>query len=429
MKPQASDAIDLERAQALVAGKINVLAPEEIRLEDAAGRVLRGHLVSDVDYPSEDVSAMDGYAMAASSTGGASEARPAELRLVGSVRAGETPSVRVGPGECAAITTGALLPQGCDAVAKAEDVEARPGLVILSRQVLPYAFVRRRGEVLARGERLDVDGWRVTPATAGLLAAVGARCVTATRRPRVGILTTGDEIVPLDSVPAPGRFWNSNGPMLAGLAGAIGCVVASARISRDSVGDLVRNLEAYSDCDAVVVSGGVSGGEFDLVPQALRTLGAEIAFDAVRMSPGKRVVFATRGRTAFFGVPGNPGGALVAFVMLARPGLLKMMGLRNTLPAIFKARTTGEIEKAKGLVRLVPGLLRRPGLGPAPGEASRLATGPEAGAHAAVDVDVEPLKSRGRGDVIALARADCLVYLGPDRGSVAAREIVDVLML
>jgi molybdopterin molybdotransferase len=404
MKPQARDAIDLKAAQTLVIGKVDVLAPEEICLEDAVGRVLRGQVVSDVDYPSEDVSAMDGYALAASSTEGASRARPVALRPVGSVKAGETPSVRIGPGECAAITTGAVLPQGSDAVAKSEDVANGQGVVILDRPVARSAFVRMRGEVLARGTRLDVDGWRVTPATAGLLAAVGAGRVAAARRLRVGVLTTGDEIVPYDTFPSPGRFRNSNGPMLAGLAAAIGCEVVAARISGDSIEDLVRNLEAYSDCDTVLVSGGISGGEFDLVPQALRTLGAEIYFDAVRMSPGKRVVFARRGRTAFFGVPGNPGAALVVFMMIARPGLLKMMGVREVLPALLKARTTAEIDKAKGLVKLVPGFLRRSGL-------------------------VEPLRSRGTGDVIALARADCLVYLGPDRGSVAARETVDVLML
>jgi len=421
MKPQDEGAISLAEAQALVISKVGVLGTEEVRLEAALGRVLRGQLVSDADYPSENVSAMDGYALGAASCREASGARPVELRIVGSVRAGESPALKVGRGECAAITTGGVLPDGCDAVVKHEDVEVRQSVVVLTQSVAPGDFVRRRGEVVAKGMKISVEGRRAKPATIGLLAAIGANRVAVTRQPAVGVLTTGDEIVPPDTIPAPGLCRNSNGPMLAGLAAGIGCRVVGTSISGDSVEDLVSHFGTYADCDAVVVSGGISGGEFDLVPQALEALGAEIYFDALRMSPGRHVVFAQRGQTAYFCVPGNPEAALAAFTMVARPGLLKMLGLRDVLPASFKARVTAAIEKeADGFAKLVPAGFWRPGPGSQPERAST-----EQGGTA----EVAPFKSRGRGDVITLACADCLVYLGPDRGSVAAGDIVDVILL
>jgi molybdopterin molybdotransferase len=341
--------------------------------------------------------------------------------------------------------TGAILPRGCDAVAKWEDVEAGPEVgpeagpapapawIALTQPVTRWAFVRRQGEVFTRGEIFgpgtlrNLNGQRVTPAVAGLLAALGVRRILVTRRPRVGILATGDELVPFDACCGPGQVRSSNAPMLAGLAAAIGCETVALGSSRDSVDEIARHLTEARGLDAVLVSGGVSGGKFDLVSRALTTLGAEIGFSAIRMSPGKRVTCARLGGTICWCLPGSPGAALVGFVMIARPGLLRMMGLDDIEPAVVRARSTGPIEKTSGCTRLVPGALERRGQlqrrgilrNPSPGR----------GAAPRAPTEVEPLGLRGSADVVAVAQADCLIRLGEDRGPVAAGEIVDVLLL
>ncbi len=431
-------AASLEEAQAIVTGAVKILASEKAPLKDALGRIIRQDITSDIDYPPSDMSAMDGYGFESSATLEATPAEPVLLRIAGVVKAGEMPSRRLDRGECVSIMTGATLPPGCDAVLKSEDAEIRDARVVLREPIPPGTFVRKKGEIARKGDRIDLRGRRITPRTAGVLAAFGQDPVLVTKMPRVGVFATGDEIVPYDTYPSPGCLRSSNAPTLAGLASRLGCDVVDVGISGDSGDDIGRHIEACRDCDVVIVSGGVSDGEYDLVPGALEKIGAEIGLREIRMSPGRRMVFGRRGNTVFFGVPGNPGAAIVSFEMVVKPGLLRMMGCADFLPTPFKARTTAGIEKERGYTKLIPGVVRQAyiepdGWAPArcranltPDESTTTrgqAPRPEAG------MAVEPLKSRGAGDVLHIAEADCLICIGEAKASVSANDLVDVFML
>ena len=292
----------------------------------AAGLVLATPIVADEVVPPFDNSAVDGYAVRAADVASV----PVELRVVGELAAGAAPTVVVGAGEAIRIMTGAPMPEGADAVVMVEDSE-RLGdhAVRLTRSVPPGAAIRGAGDDVRIGDELFAAGTTITPAVAAVLASVNAARVHVYPRARVAVLSTGDELVDDGSPLEMGQIRESNKTMLAALLAEAGCDVVDLGVVRDDEAELERVLRAAaSDCDAIVSSGGVSMGDYDVVKAVLGRI-AEMHWMQIAIKPAKPFAFGRLGGTPIFGLPGNPVSSLVSFELLARPALRRMMGHRR----------------------------------------------------------------------------------------------------
>ena len=315
--------ISLDTALRTVMRHARPLGVETVPLGKAHGRVLARPVASDTDLPPADMSAMDGYACRRADL-------PGPLRVVESVAAGQVARRRVGPGRCVRIMTGAPLPRGADTVVMLEDTRERNGMVYVER-IRDNPNVRRRAEDVRRGQVVLRPGTLLTPPCVAVLAAVGRYRVPVFRRPRVAVIATGDELVEPRRRPGPGQIRNSNGPQLCAQVTDCGAVPTYIGIARDTPEALLRALRrAAAASDVVVLSGGVSAGDHDHVRPALRRAGVRMHFESIAIKPGRPTVFGTRGKRAFFGLPGNPVSTFVLFESLVRPYLCALMGLRHS---------------------------------------------------------------------------------------------------
>ena len=316
----------LEDAQTFVIGSCPPRPPVEVSLDDAEGLVLSVDVVADEQVPPFDNSAVDGYAVIAADT----YPPPVELPVVAEVAAGAATDHVLRPGEAVRIMTGAPLPEGCNAVVMVEETE-RLGddRVRINAGVEAGAAVRRAGDDVQPGDLLFPAGTVVTPAVAGVLASVNARTVDAHRRIRVAVLSTGDELVEDGRPLRRGEIRESNRRTLAGLLRQTGCDVVDMGIVADDEAALERVLRiAAGECDAIVTSGGVSMGDYDVVKAVLGRI-ADMIWMQIAIKPAKPFAFGTIDGTPIFGLPGNPVSSIVSFEMLARPALRRMMGHRR----------------------------------------------------------------------------------------------------
>jgi molybdenum cofactor synthesis domain-containing protein len=313
----------LEDAQAFVLESCPPLGAVEVDLSAAGGLVLAAAVVSAEVVPPFDNTAVDGYAVRAIDVATA----PVELAVVDEIAAGGAPTRSVGPGETIRIMTGAPMPDGADAVVMVEDSE-RIGddRVRLSRSVPVGAAIRRAGDDVRVGDELFVAGTEITPTVEAVLASVNARRVLVHRRARVAVLSTGDELVDDGSPLALGQIRESNKAMLAALLDDAGCDVVDLGVVRDDEAVLEAVLRgAAADCDAIVSSGGVSMGDYDVVKAVLGRV-ADMTWMQIAIKPAKPFAFGRLDGTPIFGLPGNPVSSLVSFELLARPALRRMMG-------------------------------------------------------------------------------------------------------
>lgn len=283
------------------------------------GQVLAEDVVADLDSPPFDKSMMDGYAVRAADGG--------ERRVVGEVAAGGSVVVAVGPGEALRIFTGAPIPAGADAVVKQEDTTADGGVVRAAFPVKPGQNIFRRGQEMKSGDVVVPAGTVLSSVALGVLAAVGRTELAVFPRPTVGVIVTGNELVEAGTRPTGGQIRNTNGPMLAAQAARAGAVPRYLGIARDdetAMRELIR--EGLESSNVLLLSGGVSVGKYDLVPDVLKSLGVETHFHSVRMKPGKPLLFGTKGNTLVFGLPGNPVSGYVGFELFVRPALDTMQG-------------------------------------------------------------------------------------------------------
>ncbi|MFN8163366.1 MAG: gephyrin-like molybdotransferase Glp [Solirubrobacterales bacterium] len=318
--------IELEDARRAVLARAAPLASENVPLREALGRRLAADLVAGFRVQGFDNSAMDGFAVRAADTAGARGDSPVGLRLAGESRAGHPAGAALGSGEAIAISTGAMLPAGADAVVRVEDTRRGDGRVLVGSEAAPGLNVRLAGEDIDVGETVLTGGTRLGPAELGALASVGADPVGCHRRPRVAVLTSGDELVGSDRVPPPGAVRDSNShsvPALARLAGAEVCSVAWTPDEPEAVR---AGIESALGADVAIICGGVSVGEHDHVKGALAELGVEQVFWRIALRPGGPTWFGTRGDTLVFGLPGNPVSVMVTFLLLARPALVALAG-------------------------------------------------------------------------------------------------------
>lgn len=318
--------VSLDDTRAAILAAVSPLPVEECALADAVGLVLARDVVAEEPVPPFANTAMDGYAVRAADTAGASAVSPVALRVVGELPAGHAPTIPVGPGEAIRIMTGAPIPSGADAIVMVERAE-RVGDdgVLVQAEVAEGLHVRRPGGDLEAGQVAFTAGSVLGPAHVGVLSSIGARTVPVYRRVRVGVLSTGDELVEEGSL-APGQIRDSNRPMLLALARAAGAEAIDLGLARDDEDLITAVLEnAFEQCDAVLTSGGVSVGDYDFVKAALDRLGS-LEWRQVAIKPAKPLAFGIVRGVPVFGLPGNPVSSLVSFELFARPALRKMMG-------------------------------------------------------------------------------------------------------
>jgi molybdopterin molybdotransferase len=320
--------IPLEDARALVLAACPPLAPRTVPLAEAIGCVTAADLSAPEDVPPFDNSAVDGYAVRAADTA----KTPVELPVSGTIAAGAPPSIPVEPGRAVRIMTGAPLPEGAEAVVMVEDTEPLEGghRVRIHRSVVAGVAVRRAGDDVHRGDLLFPAGTEVRPAVLGVLASVGHLHVPVVPPARVGALSTGDELVEDGGPLQPGQIRESNRTMLLGALAQAGCVPIDLGLVRDDELALEAALrDAARRCDAIVTSGGVSMGDFDIVKAVLDRI-ADMRWMQVAIKPAKPFAFGLLGGSdrpvPVFGLPGNPVSSLVSFELLARPALRHMMG-------------------------------------------------------------------------------------------------------
>jgi molybdopterin molybdotransferase len=326
--------ISIDEAMDAVLGAVRPLPAETVPLIEALGRAAAAEIVSPERVPGFDNSAMDGYAV----RGAELEAGRREFRVTVDIPAGKWFAETIGAGDAAKIMTGAPLPAGVDTVVPVELTAQHGDTLVVEEPVRPGANVRRAGEDVAERDVLFPRGARLGPAEIGLLASVGCASVSVARRPRVAILATGSELVPLGSPLSPGHIRNSNSFTAYGQVLAASAEPVLLGIARDDLDETRRLMAVALEHDVVVTSGGVSVGEYDFVKQVQDELGVQRHFWGVATKPGKPLAFGSRGDTLVFGVPGNPVAAMVSFETYVRPALLAMQGRSDLYrPYVFAA--------------------------------------------------------------------------------------------
>jgi molybdopterin molybdotransferase len=329
---------------------------ETVGLDGALGRVLADDIVAPADIPGFDRATMDGFAVRSASTFGASESNPAYLEVVGSVRMGSAPEFTVGTGQAARIPTGGMLPVGADAVVMIEHTDAIDAdTVEIHRSVAPGQHRVAGDEDAAQGQTVLPGGCRLLPQHIGMLAAVGSHEVAVYRRPRVGILSTGDEILPPDRIPGPGQVRDINTHTLRALTEAAAADATGYGIVGDDASSLFAACEkALAENDMVLVSGGSSVGTRDLTYDALKALPqSRMLVHGVSIRPGKPTILARCGDKAFWGLPGHVTSAMIVFLVLVRPYLDHIGGSRGNISRTVKARLTRNLPSVQGRVDFV----------------------------------------------------------------------------
>jgi molybdopterin molybdotransferase len=347
-----------DEAKRIILNNTGVLSTETVSHADALSRVLASDIISEIELPPFHNSAMDGYALIAEDTRGASESNPSTLRLLETIAAGEIGTQEVTRGACVKIMTGGKIPRGANAVVMREETREANGEVQILEEARANQNIRPRGDDIKIGERVLTRGTLVRPAEWAMLASLGQSQVEVFRRPRVGIIATGNELVDVNAELQDGQIRDSNSFALQGLCAQAGAIVERTRVG-DELQELRDALREYSErCDCIVTSGGVSAGDFDPVRDVLLEMQesgeAQIHFWKIAMKPGKPVMFATlKNGTPIFGLPGNPVSVMVAWEEFVRPALLKMQGRAKTARLVVEAVVLSDFKSPQGKVEFV----------------------------------------------------------------------------
>lgn len=396
------------------------LPAEERPLLEALGRVLAGDVRSPVDLPPWDNSAMDGFAVRAEDVIGASEGEPRTLRVVDDVPAGRFPAHPVGPGEATRIMTGAPVPEGADGVVRVEHTDGGSGIGTAEGRVRVFSDAdagknfRRRGEDVRRGDTVLRAGIVLRAAELGVAASVGRTALAVVRRPRVAVLTSGDELVEVEGfgeVLAGKKIVSSSIYALAARLAESGMEARVLGIARDTPESLRKHLERARGCDALVTTAGVGVGEHDHVREVLDGMGAEVRFWRVRARPGSAFAYgrvAGLGGIPWFGLPGNPVSTMVSFELLVRPALLRTAGHRAVFPPVVEARLAEGLETRPGTTHFLR---------------VRLERGADGGYEAALT------GTQSSGVLTSMAAADGLLVAPEEGGSFPAGTKLPVVLL
>ena len=419
-----SDLSTVEAYQAAILSAITPLAPASLELAAAEGCVLAEDVTAAVPLPSFDNSSMDGYAVHAADVASAADDSPATLRVTGEIAAGDIGEHRLAPGTAIRIMTGARLPDGADAVIPVEWTNDDDAQVAIYRPAERGNAVRYVGGDAAQGETLLTAGTRMRPMQIAVAASAGRKAVTVRPRPRVVVLSTGDELTEPGTPLVPGRIWDSNSYMIAAAAREAGAVASRrAGVPDDPAGVLPALEEQLAHADLLITTGGVSmGGEHDVVKAALRKLGT-VTFRKVAMQPGMPQGFGVLGqggaggvgaqggagglggerRVPIFTLPGNPVSAYVSFQMFVRPALAALQGASDLSLPLVRASLTGPVRSPSGRRSYLRGVLD--------------------------GTKVTPLSGQGSHQIAYLGRANALIVVPERDTQLPANETVDVLIL
>jgi molybdopterin molybdotransferase len=410
--------ISVEEALEKILSCVDVLSYEEKPILDCLGQVLAEDVYSRIDIPPLDNSAMDGYAVRAEDTRGASKLCPRQLAVVGEVAAGSIPTEEVKPGRAIRVMTGAPLPEGAEAVVQFEDTDEANrksrqddlSQISIFCHVNKGLNVRHKGEDIAAGDLVLKKGNPLRPAEIGILASLGRSSALAIRRPVVAVLATGDELVGADQALSPGKIHDSNTYTIAAEILRYGGIPKILGIGRDSIPLLTGKIREGLDADMLITSGGVSLGDYDVVKDVLKECG-EIALWTVCMKPGKPSAFGLirngDKRVPLLGLPGNPVSSMVTFEQFARPAILKMMGKRNFAKPSIQAIIEDDVGNTDG---------RR--------VFARVIVTKHAGKYHA-----RPTGPQGSGILTSMARANGLAVIPEKTEGVKAGDVVQVQML
>ncbi len=381
-------------------------------LDESLGRALREDVRSEVDHPPWDNSAMDGFAVRAADVAGAGPDRPVMLPVAGEVPAGGFPEGPLRPGTAVKVMTGAPVPEGATGVIRVEHTDGgAEGRVSFFESSDAERNIRSAGEDVRQGDLLLRAGEEIAPAAVGVLALTGRRRLQVGRRPRVGILTNGDELATFEefeAVRAGRRIMDTNGPALAAQVRAAGAVPVPLGIARDDPADLRRRLERRAECDALVSAAGVSVGERDHLRSVLEEEGLRRAFWRVRVRPGSALAFGSLEGKPWWGLPGNPVSALVGFEVFVRPGLRRLAGHVAVHRAVLRARLAEPLESKEGLTHFYRVRLREASDGPPWART----TGPQ-----------------GSGILTSMVAADALLIVPEDAGRLERGATADAIPL
>jgi molybdopterin molybdotransferase len=385
--------LSVEEALAAVLERALPLPPARMPLAKSVGRRLAEEVTAPDPIPPFDKSLMDGFALSRPALDAVAAAGSLRLPVTERIVAGEVPRFPAGDRATSRVMTGAPIPEGTNAVVPVEDVlfgdgENGPWAEFSAATARPGKHVLRQGEVVGAGEVVLPAGTIVRATHVGLLAELGYVEPLVQPTPKVAILSTGDELVDPSQTPGAGQIRNSNGSLLKALVESAGAETIDLGIARDSEGDLKAKIARGLDADVLMLSGGVSAGVLDLVPQTLASLGTQEVFHKLKLKPGKPLWFGTRERTLVFGFPGNPVSTLIGFVLFGAPALRALSDDQSPAPRLFEATLTKPHAQRGDRPTYWPGRL--------------VATGKGSAA-------VEPLPWKGSADQTAYALADCLI--------------------
>ncbi len=400
MRPFTST-ISLDEARRRLEATVRpITRTEHVRLEDAAGRVVSTDVTSPMDVPPFARSAMDGYALVAADTSGATRTAPVRLRLLDRIYTGQMSAIEVVPGACAEIATGAPLPAGADAVVMVEDTAASGDRVDIFTPAIQSQNIGRRGGDIVAGDRVVAAGEVLTPSRVGALAAIGCTGVEVYARPRVALLSTGNEVVEPGEPLTAGHIYDVNRYTLTAIVSGHGGVAEPQRPAQDTVDALLSSLDACASADLIVFSGGSSVGERDLVVDAIAARG-QMVFHGIAVRPGKPTAFAMVSGTPFFGMPGNPTSCLSNAYILLLPYLRAIARLPPHQPRTLRVPLGKRIVSAANRHQFYTVRLRDGAAYPA---------------------------FKGSGDITSLSQADGYIEIPADQSTVEEGAPVDVTL-
>ncbi len=378
------------------------LASEKVSVEEAIGYLLTEDVYSKIDMPPFNKSAMDGYAVIAQDTQGAA----AKLKCIGLIQAGENFKRKILHGECVKIMTGAPLPEGADSVVMIEDTMRSGEYVQIKGHTRKWQNVCFKGEDIQKAKLVLEKNRVISSSCIALLATVGKRLVKVIKNPEVTILNTGGEIVPAGRKLSQGRIYNSNGPQLAALLKLDGIASCYLGIAQDSPKQLMQAIRKGLKSDIFLISGGVSMGDYDLVPGVLKRAGVKEIFHKVNIKPGKPLFFGKKSKTLIFGIPGNPVSNFLTYQLFIRPAVYKMSGCSSYWPRFEKGILAGSFRQKTGRTHFV--------------------------LAAAEKKDnnwyVNPVSCHGSADVLALSRANGFIVVSKNIGRLRAKSEVEILL-
>lgn len=396
-------ALPVREAYEVIMSHLPAPAPEKVTLMKSLGLVLAEDVVADMDMPPWDKSAMDGYAVRSEDVKG-----PVVLKVVETIPAGKTAKRAVEPGQAIKIMTGAPVPEGADSVVPVERTTGSGEDVQIREAVAAGAHICRKAEDIHAGQVLIKAGSMIRAQEIGIMSTVGVHAPRVFRRPTVAVLTTGDELVEVDKKPAAGQIRNSNAYSIAAQIASIGVPYAYLGIVPDIREALSDKLDqAMRAADVVILTGGVSAGEYDLVEEVMKSKGIEIIFEKVAIKPGRPMVFAKSPDKLLFGLPGNPVSTFVTFEVFLRPALGRMMGNRLLDRPLVDAELSVNFGKPQPREQYVP---------------SRLTWVKD-------HYVVQPLESHGSADLMTVTRANSLMVIYTGEGPHLAGQKVKVLAL